>query len=139
MFSGCTSLVTAPALPATTLAMSCYSYMFYGCTSLVTAPALPATTLAQGCYSNMFWNCSQLNYIKAMFITTPSNTYTYNWVSGVSSSGTFVKNSAAQWDVTGVDGVPTGWTVRTESEMEHVTRGELDDIVGDIETLLASI
>jgi hypothetical protein len=45
MFDGCTSLTTAPALPATTLAANCYSYMFYGCTSLTSAPALPATTL----------------------------------------------------------------------------------------------
>lgn len=34
MFSGCTSLTTAPSLPATTLAFYCYSYMFYGCTSI---------------------------------------------------------------------------------------------------------
>jgi hypothetical protein len=74
-----------------------------------------------------------------MFTTTPSTTYTYNWVNNIAASGTFVKNSAATWNVTGVHGIPTGWTVRTESEMEHVTRGELDDLVGDIETLLASI
>ena len=34
MFRGCTSLTTAPSLPATTLAASCYSYMFNGCTSI---------------------------------------------------------------------------------------------------------
>ena len=33
-------------LPATTLANSCYLNMFYKCTSLTTAPELPATTLA---------------------------------------------------------------------------------------------
>ena len=31
MFSGCTSLVNAPELPATTLSESCYNSMFYGC------------------------------------------------------------------------------------------------------------
>lgn len=30
------------------------------------------------------------------------------------ASGTFVKNSDATWDVTGVNGVPSGWTVITE-------------------------
>ena len=115
MFNGCTSLTTAPELPATELATRCYYYMFYGCTSLTTAPELPATTLAENCYGSMFQNCTKLNYIKAMFTTTPSTTYTYNWVSGVSSTGTFVKNSAATWDVTGVNGVPTGWTVETAS------------------------
>ena len=116
MFGNCTRLTSAPELPATTLESSCYSYMFYGCTSLTTAPELPATTLASGCYGNMFQGCSNLNYIKAMFTTAPSSTYTSNWVSGVASSGIFVKNSAAQWDVSGVHGVPTGWTVQTASE-----------------------
>ena len=111
MFQDCTSLVNAPALPATTLAVYCYQYMFQGCTSLVNAPALPATTLTESCYQYMFYGCTSLNYIKAMFTTTPSASYTYNWVSGVSPTGTFVKNSAATWDVTGVNGVPEGWTV----------------------------
>ena len=60
MFQGCTSLVNAPALPATTLADNCYDYMFWGCTSLVNAPALPATTLAEACYHGMFENCTSL-------------------------------------------------------------------------------
>ena len=115
MFNGCTSLTTAPELPATTLADSCYYQMFYNCTSLTTAPELPATTLANYCYYFMFYGCTSLNYIKAMFVTTPSTTYTQNWVIGVASTGTFVKNSAATWNVTGVNGVPSGWTVQTAS------------------------
>ena len=47
-----------------------------------------------------------------MFTTIPSNTIT-DWVNGVAASGTFVKNSAAEWDVTGNHGVPSGWTVQT--------------------------
>ena len=115
MFYGCTSLVTAPALPATTLASYCYQYMFYGCTSLVNAPALPATTLAVYCYERMFYGCKKLQYIKAMFIALPGSTYTSNWVTGVASQGTFVKNSAATWSVTGVSGIPSGWSVQTAS------------------------
>ena len=89
--------------------------MFWGCTALTTAPVLPATTLATRCYSFMFQGCSNLNYIKAMFTTTPSNTYTGGWVNRVAATGTFVKNSAAQWDVTGSYGIPSGWTVQTAS------------------------
>lgn len=111
MFEDCTSLTTAPELPATTLADSCYSNMFYGCSSLTTAPELPATTLASNCYIFMFNGCSKLNYIKAMFTTTSSSLYTYYWVLGVASSGTFVKNKNATWDVTGVSGIPSGWDV----------------------------
>lgn len=114
MFMGCTSLTTAPELPATTLADSCYGQMFYNCTSLTTAPELPATTLVRYCYNYMFNGCSSLNYIKAMFTTTPSGSYTTAWVSGVSATGTFVKNSAATWTNTGIYAVPTGWTVVTE-------------------------
>lgn len=115
MFEGCTSLATAPTLPATGLSEYCYYNMFLGCTSLTATPELPATTLVSNCYNSMFRNCSSLSYIKAMFTTTPSKTYTSNWVSGVASTGTFVKNSAATWNVTGNNGVPTGWTVQTAS------------------------
>lgn len=115
MFSGCTSLTTAPELPATTLANYCYSSMFNGCTSLTAAPVLPATTLVSGCYQSMFRGCSNLHYIKAMFIL--QNGYTTDWVRDVSSTGTFVKNAAAQWNDKGYSGVPYGqWTVETATE-----------------------
>ena len=115
MFQGCTSLTTAPELPATTLTSNCYNSMFYDCTSLTTAPELPATTLTGYCYEYMFRNCTNLNYIKAMFTTTPTTSYTNNWVNGVAATGTFVKNSAATWTTTGNNGVPNGWTVETAS------------------------
>ena len=114
MFNSCKSLVNAPELPATTLASACHQHMFYGCTSLVNAPELPATTLAKFCYNYMFYGCKKLSYIKALFTTTPSSGYTTNWVNGVASSGTFVKNKHATWNVTGDNGIPTGWTVKTE-------------------------
>ena len=116
MFVNCIHLTTAPQLPVTTLAEGCYNYMFNECTSLTTAPELPATTLVDYCYEGMFQGCTSLNYIKAMFTTTPSLTYTGDWVDGVAVSGTFVKNSVATWDVSGVNGVPNGWTVETASE-----------------------
>lgn len=61
----------------------------------------------------MFRDCSVLNYIYAMFTTTPSSSYTSSWVNGVASSGTFVKNSEATWNVTGNNGVPSGWSIET--------------------------
>ena len=115
MFYGCTSLTTAHELPATTLAIQCYKYMFRDCTSLTEAPELPATTLVNYCYEGMFQNCTKLNYIKAMFTTAPGRTYMEDWVSGVSATGTFVKNASATWTTTGVNGIPTGWTVETAS------------------------
>jgi hypothetical protein len=61
----------------------------------------------------MFNGCTNLNYIKALFTTTPSTSYTWNWVQGVASTGTFVKSTSATWTTTGVNGIPTGWTVET--------------------------
>ena len=100
--------------------------MFNRCTSLTTAPELPATTLAESCYAFMFSGCRRLNYIKALFTTTPNDTYTKGWVSSVASTGTFVKSKDATWDVTGVNGVPEGWTVYPTglpSEAEAVDLG----------------
>ena len=112
MFDGCTSLTIAPELPATTLANGCYYCMFYGCTSLTTAPELPATTLTAGCYFNMFYDCTSLNYIKCLATDISANNSTYYWVENVSSTGTFVKaNSMSSWN-SGMNGIPTGWTVQ---------------------------
>ena len=130
MFLSCTDLTEAPELSATTLATSCYIGMFNGCTSLTTAPELLATTLVSNCYKSMFKGCSNLNYIKALFTTKPSSTFTSEWVSGVSSTGTFVKNSAATWNVRGSDSIPEGWTVETvDVPSTYAIREELEQTI----------
>ena len=116
MFYACRALVTPMTiLPATTLANQCYGYMFYNCTAMTTAPILPALTLVTRCYYKMFQTDAQLSYVKAMFTTTPSDTYTLDWLNGVSSSGTFVKNSVAAWTNTGTNAIPASWTIETAS------------------------
>lgn len=78
MFAGCTSLITAPELPAISLPNyyfyreeskntieyitfgGCYERMFAGCTSLTTPPQLPATILGSYCYNGMFYGCTNL-------------------------------------------------------------------------------
>lgn len=78
MFNGCTSLANAPELPATTLASVCYYYMFNGCTSLTTAPALPAKTLAEGCYYSMFAGCTGLTTAPELHaMTLAGHCYSY--------------------------------------------------------------
>ena len=111
MFSGCTSLTTAPELPATTLASNCYNSMFNGCASLITAPELPATTLIGYCYGYMFRNCTNLNYIKCLAANIPVSSCTNTWLQGVAASGTFVKDSSMSSWTTGANGIPEGWTV----------------------------
>ena len=117
LFYNNTNVVSAAGLTTpSVLYNNCYQNMFGGCTSLTTAPTLPATTLVSNCYNAMFSGCTSLRYIKAMFTTTPSSSYTFWWVRNVSSSGTFVKNSAATWENTfGISAIPTGWTVETAS------------------------
>ena len=138
MFVGCTSLTTAPELPATTLATYCYGDMFYGCTSLAAAPELnatavtvqcymrmfyncknlteapelPATNLVEYCYYQMFLGCTKLKYIKCLATNISANNSHLYWLSGVASTGTFVKPlSMTAWP-TGTSGIPTGWTVQ---------------------------
>ena len=76
MFDGCTSLTTAPTSIGTSSAtianLCCYS-MFQGCTSLTTAPKLPATTLANNCYLNMFYGCTSLATAPELPATTLAN------------------------------------------------------------------
>lgn len=111
MFNKCSALTTAPDLPATTLAQYCYDEMFYDCTSLTTAPDLPATTLVKGCYKEMFKNCTNLNFVRCL-ATQLGEDYSKDWLSGVSSTGTFVRSSDANVSDLGegVSGIPTGWT-----------------------------
>lgn len=112
MFRSCIELTTMPNLQSDILAEYCYQYMFSGCTKLKTA-VLPARTLTKACYERMFYNCESLNSIKMMATDISANACISNWVWGVASSGTFVKNSAATWNVVGVSGIPEGWTVET--------------------------
>lgn len=71
MFNTCTSLTTAPSsLPATTLGQDCYDRMFNGCTALAAAPDLPAATLAGGCYTKMFYGCTSLTSAPMIYATS---------------------------------------------------------------------
>lgn len=80
-----TSLTQAPSLPATTLANGCYNAMFYGCTSLTTAPELPATTLADSCYNAMFLNCTSLTTAPELPATTLAYGCYYGMFNGCTS------------------------------------------------------
>ena len=85
LFKGCTQLTSAPELPATTLAVSCYNSMFDGCTALTTAPALPATTLAASCYMDMFNGCTALKKAPELPATTLANSCYFEMFYGCSA------------------------------------------------------
>lgn len=115
MFIGCTSLVTPPKLPATRLYSQCYNAMFSGCTSLTAAPDLLAASLSQYSYYQMFYNCANLRYIKMLATSVSASSALTNWVSGVSSEGTFVKHPNVSLNI-GSSGIPSGWTVETATD-----------------------
>lgn len=92
MFRDCTSLTTAPSLPATTLVSSCYQNMFYYCTSLTTAPSLPATTLKDSCYASMFYGCTNLTTVPSL----PATTLTYGSYSSMFSGCKKIKLSTSK-------------------------------------------
>ena len=76
MFHSCTSLTTAPTsigVSSTIIADLCCYLMFESCTSLTTAPELPATTLANDCYSNMFEGCTSITTAPELPATTLAN------------------------------------------------------------------
>lgn len=112
MFQNCTSLKKPPLiLPATTLVSDCYRQMFDGCSKLESAPILPALSLVTRCYQYMFRSCSLLSYVKALFLTNPSTSFTNGFLQNVAENGTFVKNSAAEWNASGI--IPNSWTIIT--------------------------
>ena len=115
MFNGCSSLTTAPELPATTLSESCYALMFSGCTSLTTAPELPATTLAESCYSYMFQGCTSLNSVTCLATDISASSCTNWWLHNVAQTGTFYKAASMDDWTEGVSGIPSGWTVESVS------------------------
>ena len=88
--------------------------MFSNCTSLVVAPDLPATTLVGNCYQYMFDGCKKLSHVKMLATNVSASKCLENWLSNVASSGTFIKNKNATWDISGESGVPNGWTILTE-------------------------
>lgn len=85
LFSGCTSLTSAPELPATTLADACYFAMFEGCTGLTSAPNLPAKSLTEACYVSMFEGCTGLTSAPNLPATTLAITCYTSMFSGCTS------------------------------------------------------
>ena len=132
LFYNC-PITTAPELPATKLTEFCYYYMFQNCTRLEKSPILSATTLEDRCYGGMFYGCSNLKCIYfdnktwgALYTIFYANeliskTYsTSDWVSGVSSTGTFVcpKELSKIYDNSHI---PSRWNVKYSEDIYSIT------------------
>lgn len=79
MFYGCTSLASAPALPAMDVRIGSYMSMFGRCTSLTEAPALPATAIKNRSYEGMFMGCTSLTKATPILptVNVPQQAYRY--------------------------------------------------------------
>jgi hypothetical protein len=99
--------------------------MFSGCTSLTTAPELPATTLVDSCYTQMFYGCTKLNYIKCLATDISATNCTFHLLYSPSPKGLFIPaNNEVAW-TTGISGIPTGWLKGTEEDYNYVHNFEL--------------
>ena len=104
--------------------------MFRGCTNLVDAPELPATTLTDYCYDTMFYGCSKLSNITILATDISASNCLNNWVSGVSSSGTFTKHKNMTSLPSGSSGIPEGWTVVDYQDSVNLIKFYIEDEEG---------
>lgn len=117
----------------TNVTEACFLSMFEYCSELISAPELPASTLAPYCYYFTFYGCSSLKYIKVGFTAWPdmssSSASDYNATFGwtqltVNTTGTFVcpsslpqnfnasGNNSLGSNISGyTNAIPSGWTV----------------------------
>ena len=120
LFSGAENLVNNDerllVLPATTLTEGCYQDMFNGCKGIEKAPVLPAPTLVKDCYQEMFAGCSKLKYVKCLATDISAEGCTKNWLTnaGTEATGEKVLETLVPMTSGSDDGVPDGWTARTD-------------------------
>lgn len=112
MFSGCTSDLVAK----TTLSAELYDRALYGmfnnCNKLTNCIFVDYISPSDGssstdCLSRLYFGCSSLNKIKVYF-STWNETYTVDWVNGVSANGTFQKVESLPENFN-VNAIPEGW------------------------------
>lgn len=112
MFSGCTHLVNAPALPATTVGASGYRRMFKNCSSLQGPVVIRATSLSTDSLNGMLEGTSSLHEIQVAFTDWGNPLVSTDWVKNTAATGKFICPSTL--DTTrSINQVPVGWTVET--------------------------
>ena len=119
MFSG-SGIVVAPELPATTLGGACYRSMFNGCTSLTTAPELPATTLVNWCYVDMFKGCTSLTTAPELPATTIAESSYKSMFNGCTSLTTAPKIYAKSGDSNSCNSMFYNCTSLTEATIPNL-------------------
>ena len=126
MFENNNSIIDASKLKLshTSLSSQSYAYMFANCEELLKAPVLiDAIQKNDFAYDYMFKNCKKLNYIKVQFLSWERN---YEWLSGVSDSGVFVKPSTLSLE-NNSNRIPNMWQVINIQDLQE-TEQNIDKI-----------
>ena len=108
MFDRCTSLVDASAIVLSGSDTYSFSAMFTWCSALAVTPVMSLSTLKTGCFNITFQGCTNLKYVKCLATDIAATNCLYNWLNGVSSTGTFIQAEGVEWP-RGASGIPTGW------------------------------
>ena len=105
LFDGCSNLLRAPSLPATSLAASCYFNMFKGCSSLTDVPELPAQNIPTSAYQYMFQNCTSLTKLPIL----PAQTVAMKGYYGMFYGCSLIKVSATK-----IGDYKTNWRIPSD-------------------------
>lgn len=124
MYQNCTALEDVSGITLHDAPGGEWASMFEGCTSLTKSPTLDFVTQSTSGWWNrnanvcnrMFYGCSSLNSITCLlpkYLTMDMSSGNFqNWVYGVPNVGTFTRYDAnADFWSTGVNGIPSGWTI----------------------------
>ena len=114
IFERCTSLTDASNIIINAVGESSCASSFSGCSALTATPLLNVSRLAKGCFNITFQNCSSLTYVKCLATDISATNCLNNWLSGVSSTGTFIQAEGVTWP-RGASGIPTNWTIETQT------------------------
>ena len=111
MYADCYKLETADYdMKYDEMPARCCEGMFVDCAQMRVAPRLLNVNVAENAYDNMFYNCNNLSYIECAMVSDSSN-FGQSWVTGVSPSGTFVKNELRTNYEYSNHSIPTGWEI----------------------------
>lgn len=115
-FYGCTSMTGSVALNLTQVKGK---QMFDGCFWRCKISSVDVTMQSydlQGCvFRNCFYLCTNLNHVRCTIDPSLATSDDFqNWLSGVSSTGTFIQAAGVTWP-RGASGIPTNWTIETQT------------------------
>ena len=121
MFNNCQKITDIPCIKIFSqnlqLSESCYFSMFQQCTGLKSVTIYTTNITGDSCFGQLFNQCSNLNeinyYGNVLGEQTDNTNPTYNWVSNISSSGTWYNANNQDFSNMSDSEIPNGWLIRS--------------------------